>query len=94
MLFLSLFKSSTDFFSDFGKDLEDLFGKQDEQREAQEQAEREAREARGLQTSDVAQALKITQRQIEAMERESTVVASRWLNAVAGAGSVRSSAGT
>lgn len=32
---------------------------------------REAREARGLQTSDVAQALKITQRQIEAMEKES-----------------------
>lgn len=31
---------------------------------------REAREARGLQTSDVAQALKITQRQIEAMEQE------------------------
>ena len=29
-----------------------------------------------------------------AMERESTVVASRWANAVAGAGSVRSSAGT
>lgn len=32
---------------------------------------REAREARGLQTSDVAQTLKITQRQIEAMEQES-----------------------
>ena len=31
---------------------------------------REAREARGLQTSDIAQSLKITQRQIEAMERE------------------------
>ena len=47
--FDSFFQSSSDFFSDFGKDMEELFGKQDSdtkqaEREAREQAEREARE--------------------------------------------------
>ena len=45
-VFDGFFETSTDFFSDFGKDLENLFREQDEQaeREAREQAEREARE--------------------------------------------------
>ncbi|MBQ4359536.1 MAG: hypothetical protein II767_04705, partial [Proteobacteria bacterium] len=75
----SLFKSSTDFFSDFGKDLEDLFGKQDEQREAREQAEREAREqaAREAREQAAREARAREQAEYEARAREAREQADR-----------------
>ena len=73
--FDSFFQSSSDFFSDFGKDMEELFGKQDSdtkqdvEREAREQAEREAREQAEREAREQAEREACEQAEREAREQ-------------------------